>query len=189
LNVKMGEQRHVGHLLADYVLDLLPGEERWRVEQHVAGCPQCRLALQQERRVGPAVRSTLAAATRPPAGMLSPRMPVTSRPAVGLRPILGRLQPATARPLAPLMALTLVILIFLGAVGRPLGANTSPLTSPSPTTQPTATLAETATSTQAPADANRPATSVARVQQISLVLAAPLPETPALRITPPPPGP
>jgi len=61
----MMTQEHVLPLITDYVLDLLPGSERRRVELHAAECADCRQALKSERQPGDLVRRTVQAATEP----------------------------------------------------------------------------------------------------------------------------
>ena len=105
----MMNQEHVLPLLADYVLDLLPGNERRQVEQHAADCADCRQALHGERQIGGLVRATLHTATEPAYGRLTQLRPAVPQRAT--QPIRG---PQRQRQLA-LAGLLLVLL--LGASG------------------------------------------------------------------------
>ena len=68
-------------LITDYVLDLLPGEEKAKVEQHAAACPHCRQRLQAERHLAHLTHDTLALALNPsPARLAALRPPVPVRP-------------------------------------------------------------------------------------------------------------
>lgn len=74
---------HITPLITDYVLDLLPGEERAKVEQHAAACPPCRQRLQAERHLVHLTRDTLTLTLNPPASRLAtlrPPVPSRSRP-------------------------------------------------------------------------------------------------------------
>lgn len=95
----MMETEHPLTMMADYVLDLLPVEERRRVESHARQCATCRQALQQERataeRIGLAVRGAVHTAARPAPGRLALLRP----PAPAARPpskaLILRLAPVT----------------------------------------------------------------------------------------------
>ncbi len=90
----MIQSTHTDNLLPDYVLGLLPVEQRRDVETHVRDCPACRAALQRERATADllrvAVRSAVQRAARPAPGRLAAlRPPVPAarprRPALYLR--------------------------------------------------------------------------------------------------------
>jgi anti-sigma factor RsiW len=51
--------KHVGTLAADYVLGLLPAEERSSLSKHIARCPECSQLVAAERRIGTLVRTTV----------------------------------------------------------------------------------------------------------------------------------
>jgi anti-sigma factor RsiW len=71
----MIESTHIQTKLTDYVLDLLPRQERQAVERHVAHCTECEQALQRERHVGFHVRRTLQRVTQPANGRYRHLMP------------------------------------------------------------------------------------------------------------------
>ncbi|MBK8987812.1 MAG: zf-HC2 domain-containing protein [Chloroflexi bacterium] len=155
---KMMNQEHVLPLLADYVLDLLPGNERRQVEQHAADCADCRQALHGERQIGGLVRATLHTATEPAYGRLTQLRPAVPQRAT--QPIRG---PQRQRQLA-LAGLLLVLL--LGASGWRYGNARQSWQPPPPThiaitatTVATTTIAATtyqeATATLAQATTNR----------------------------------
>ena len=77
------EMEHITPLITDYVLDLLPGDERVRVEQHAAACPSCRQRLQAERHLVHLTRDTLSLTLNPLPTRLAayrPPIPARSRP-------------------------------------------------------------------------------------------------------------
>lgn len=61
----MNHTRHVKHNLTDYVLGLVSDTEKRFIAQHIAGCPECQLALSEERQIGIVVRDALNQATHP----------------------------------------------------------------------------------------------------------------------------
>jgi anti-sigma factor RsiW len=69
---------HVDSLITDYVLDLLPAEERRAVEWHAADCPSCMRLLvaarRREARLASAFRDTMA----PPSGRIEALWPQVS---------------------------------------------------------------------------------------------------------------
>lgn len=129
------EHANVYLLIPDYVLDLLPAEERQLVEVHVAGCAACRQAIQRERQVGQVVRDTLLRLPRPAAGRLNQLRPVYQRP----RPFFS-----ASRQLA---AMALMVCLLLGTVGLNQASNQTNWTMQSPTAL---VVTETATATTAP---------------------------------------
>lgn len=66
---------HIDALVDDYVLDLLPAEERRRVELHAALCPRCRQLLAAERTRTARVESALRSSAAPLAGRLEALWP------------------------------------------------------------------------------------------------------------------
>lgn len=66
---------HIEEQITDYILDLLPAEERQIVARHIGGCDTCRRAVQQEREVGRLVHNALNTASRPDYGRLQSLMP------------------------------------------------------------------------------------------------------------------
>jgi anti-sigma-K factor RskA len=51
--------KHIGNLATDYVLDLLPQEDRRTVSKHLSQCIKCRQVVASEERIGLLVRSTV----------------------------------------------------------------------------------------------------------------------------------
>lgn len=137
----MNETTHVRNLISDYVLDLLPRNERRQVEVHAAVCAPCRRALHRERALGRGVRDALAAVTRPPAGQPPPNLARFMPP---LRPR-RRFWPAVLDYQRPLATLGVLLLILLGSFSlRPTGSGAD-------WSLPSATaLSATATATTAP---------------------------------------
>lgn len=68
-------QEHVLNQISDYVLDLLPRQERRWVEQHTAVCPHCRQQLHRESELSHLMRATLKTATQPSSVRLRHLMP------------------------------------------------------------------------------------------------------------------
>jgi predicted anti-sigma-YlaC factor YlaD len=73
------DNSHIQHQITDYLLDLLPDEEKVAVARHIAGCAACRLAVQKEREIGRLVYTTLNKATAPDYGRLQSLMPPRPR--------------------------------------------------------------------------------------------------------------
>lgn len=69
------KRNHIQHKISDFVLDLLPLEEKEVVSRHIAGCPECRQAVQRERQIGRLIHNTLNSATRPQLNQLQSLMP------------------------------------------------------------------------------------------------------------------
>ena len=53
--------QHIGSLVSEYVLDLMPIEERSSHTRHIAHCSECRKLVAAERRIGALVSSTVSA--------------------------------------------------------------------------------------------------------------------------------
>lgn len=118
-------QQHPSSLLSDYVLDLLSLSERRQVEQHLAACPRCRAAVQEERALVHDVRATLLRAGDAAPARLRQLMPEPPR-----RRTMA-LQYVFWRPIAA-MALVLVLVVGLTQWNQP-GAG-APFAQPSATT-------------------------------------------------------
>ncbi|MFZ0544920.1 MAG: zf-HC2 domain-containing protein [Candidatus Promineifilaceae bacterium] len=74
---------HIQDKITDYILDTLPAGEKQAVTRHIAGCLQCRRAVEQEREIGRLVHHTLSAVTRPNHERLSTLMPaIPQRPSI-----------------------------------------------------------------------------------------------------------
>lgn len=71
--------------LSEYVLGLLPWEERRRVEQHAADCPACQARLAQEQRLVQQVKTTVQTAGHVTNGRLQQLMPPVPTPATSRR--------------------------------------------------------------------------------------------------------
>lgn len=69
-------ERHIAHLISDYLLGLLPASERQKVESHAATCPQCRQQLTSERELITTLRLTLAAIPMPSSTRLAQLQPL-----------------------------------------------------------------------------------------------------------------
>ena len=101
------KHEQIAQQLPDYVLGLLPLSQRHDVERHTAVCPDCRQALQAERRLSLAVRSTLQSVTQPDGGRLSQLMPKPPRRRSSFVQFIWQKQ------LAPVC----LLLLFLGSFG------------------------------------------------------------------------
>ena len=66
---------HINTKISDYVLDLLPQQERRDVAQHVAHCAECEAVLASEQAVGHLLRQTVHEVTQPSNGTLRQLMP------------------------------------------------------------------------------------------------------------------
>lgn len=71
----MRDTNHIHNQISDYVLDLLPDEEKQAAARHVAGCKKCQEAVRREREIGRLVHRTLNKATTPDYGRLQSLMP------------------------------------------------------------------------------------------------------------------
>jgi hypothetical protein len=158
-------QQHVHQQIPDYVLGLLPQNEQQQVDQHTLACPDCRVALRQERELTQLVRTTLAAA-QPPTNLrqFMPPVPPKSR-RIGLFDFSLN----WPQQLAPL---TLVLFLLLGSAGIYLSEQRGLWQNPTPTAlaitatltdSPTATITETRSeqalnlrTTAVPTTANQP---------------------------------
>ena len=76
-------EEHIGSLAADYVLDLLPVEEKSSFSKHIARCPDCRQLVADERRIGALVSATVDATCKDQA-RLRILMPTVSDRKAGL---------------------------------------------------------------------------------------------------------
>ncbi|MFQ5398954.1 MAG: anti-sigma factor family protein [Anaerolineae bacterium] len=133
-------QPHVFIQVSDYVLGLLPPEERQQVEQHAAVCAQCRSEIGRERRMSRTVRAALSAATQPAPGRLAELMPPAPQ-RTG-----WRLNFNWQRQLAPI---TLVLLLALGSLVLHFSARQQTWNPTSPTfLAATATLSHSPTATE-----------------------------------------
>ncbi len=140
------DAQHTHTLTTDYVLGLLPPDERRRVESHARRCEACRLALQREQALGALVRGAVAEAARPAPGRLAALRPPLPAPRPAAAPLYRRLAPLS------LVAAMLVMALLFGAgrfdFGPALYAASDTPTSDTPahtatyTHTPTATLAE-----------------------------------------------
>ena len=142
----MMKQQHVFTQIPDYVLGLLPTSEQLQVERHTRTCPDCSLALQQESGIGPLVRSSLAAASQPPANLRQFMPRIAPKPSLWQKVGFSL---SWQRQLAPL---TLILLLFIGSLAFNLLEGRDAWTNPLPTAlavtatltdEPTATLTET----------------------------------------------
>ncbi|NKQ34583.1 MAG: hypothetical protein HF973_03105 [Chloroflexi bacterium] len=122
--------------LQEYVLDLLPPEERAGLERAAARDETLRLALRQEREVGRLVRATLQETTAPAYGRIPQLMPAVPRQRPYPWPSL-----TWQRSVA---ALALVLVLFLGSAGL-YQSRQAGMTNATPTL-----MAATATLTQEP---------------------------------------
>lgn len=146
-------QQHPVALMSDYVLGLLPADERARLERHAASCPACRSAIERERNLFVVVRSTVASASRPnPSRLAALRPAVPHKPAARAAVSWQRLAPVT-------MLLLLILSAFaiqLSGGDRPLNDNLRGLLPATHTPTATATTQPTATIAAQPPD-ERPA--------------------------------
>ena len=156
-------QQHVHQQIPDYVLGLLPQNEQQQVDRHTLACPDCRVALRQERELTQLVRTTLTAA-QPPTNLrqFMPPVPPKSR-RIGL----FYFSLNWPQQLAPL---TLVLFLLLGSAGIYLSEQRGLWQNPTPTAitatltdSPTATINETRSeqalnlrTTAVPTTANQP---------------------------------
>ena len=69
------ENIHIKNQITDYVLDLLPAEEKQAVIRHLAGCESCRREVQREREIGRLIHSTLNKVALPDYHRLQSLMP------------------------------------------------------------------------------------------------------------------
>lgn len=73
------ELQHINGKEIDYVLGLLPGHERLAVEQHIAECNKCRIAINKEKLVGVEVKRTLTQAGTVNESRLRMRQPLFTK--------------------------------------------------------------------------------------------------------------
>ena len=150
--MEIGENRHILNLIPDYVLDLLPGEQKMAVERHLTICAGCRQAVQQERQIGHLLRQTMQAASRPAPERLAGLQPA---PPGGWKLLWATKWPRQAATLA------LLLLLFVGFLGlqqqneRPIfwpGQNTPWTMTATLTEGPTMTATLTAVSSPTQAE-------------------------------------
>jgi anti-sigma factor RsiW len=140
-------QQHPSSLLSDYVLDLLSLSERRKVEQHLAFCPRCRAAVQEERALVRDVRATLVNAADAAPTRLRQLMPEPpQRRTVALEQLFWR----------PVAAMALVLVLFIGLTQWNQPGAGAPFVQPSATTMAsTVTHTPTATVTSISAKATK----------------------------------
>jgi anti-sigma factor RsiW len=172
----MIETNHVFNQISDYVLDLLPGNERKQVERHTSACIQCRLALQQETQLTEMARSTLQIASRPDSRRLRQLMPPVPKQHESWWSRIWQ-GPMWHKQLVPL---GLLLILLFGAWGMWQSGQNSVWASPSPTF-----LAATATMTDVPT-ATIVETETAQEGMAPLTAVATVPKQPAAVITPAP---
>lgn len=143
------DAQHTHTLTTDYVLGLLPPDERRRVESHARRCEECRLALQREQAIGVLVRGAVMEAARPAPGRLAAIRPPLPAPKSPPLPLYRRLAPVT------LMAAMLVMALLFGS-GRLSFSPALYAASGTPTHTQTATHTHTPTATLAQAGAAGP---------------------------------
>lgn len=71
----MKQSIHVNEKITDYVLGLVPENEKREIAVHITGCLECQQALSQERQISLAVRDALTQATYPDRQRLQELMP------------------------------------------------------------------------------------------------------------------
>jgi anti-sigma factor RsiW len=137
---------HLLPKIPDYVLGLLPAEERLQVEQHVTNCVECRQALARERKIATLIRRTVHDTSQPaPARLaaLRPDYPV-KRTAPTMR-VLTQLAPVTLITFLFALGLLLPLTGYNPLQGAYPPTFITPLSTPTvtPTTTrlPTATIA------------------------------------------------
>jgi anti-sigma factor RsiW len=98
---------HVDLLITDYVLGMLPPDDRRRVSDHLAGCAVCRASALKERRMARWMRESLEKTPTPSAAGLQALRPtaLTSR---------SRMVRRTHR-IGAAAALAVLLLAFMGA--------------------------------------------------------------------------
>lgn len=143
------DAQHTHTLMTDYVLGLLPPDERRRVESHARRCNDCRLALQREQAIGPLLRGAVMEAARPAPGRLAAIRPPLPAPRSRPMPLYRRLAPVS------LMAAMLVMALLFGS-GRLAFSPALYAVPDTPTHTQTATYTHTPTATLAQAGAADP---------------------------------
>ena len=163
----MTDSEHTLTYLSDYVLGLLPADDRRRVEQHTRSCDDCEAALRRERQLVSLVRGTLSAVAPAP-GRLEALRPAIA-PRLPSRMLFLRLAPASLAAFALCVALLL-------ASGSPLGpAMFGSDGTPALTSSPTSTSTRTPTATLAAAPDSQAGQPVKR----STLPSGPAPAAPA----------
>jgi hypothetical protein len=143
--MKPMETLHSLPKIPDYVLGLLPVEERLQVELHTLNCVECRQALARERKIAALIRRTVHDTTQPaPARLaaLKPDFPV-KRTAPTMR-VLTQLAPVTLITFIFAIGLLLQLTGFSPFQGpyTPafIATISSPTLTPTTTRMPTATI-------------------------------------------------
>lgn len=77
--------KHIGNLATDYVLDVLPQEDKRHISKHLKQCVKCRQLVAAEERIGLLVRSTVEASgqSRARLSALMPRVPAKRAGLIG----------------------------------------------------------------------------------------------------------
>ncbi len=136
---EMMTHNQIHEQLADYVLGTLAPGQSDEVIEHVAGCAECRRAIQEERAIGERVRGTLNAVTRPDAAQLRRLMPQVAR-----RSARGKGATTWTNRLAPVMALLLLaagtLMINRSEAKRPMSFFMAATATATSTNTPTATV-------------------------------------------------
>lgn len=110
---------HIEEQITDYILDLLPAEEKQVVARHITGCEVCRRAVQQEREVGRLVHNTLNAVTKPDYNRLHTLMPpVPGRRLSILALLIPRIAPYRQWAVACLLLVAMMGAFLFGSDGR-----------------------------------------------------------------------
>jgi hypothetical protein len=143
---------HVDALVTDYVLDLLPDDERRAVERHAAGCPGCMELLVAARRREAQLASAFRRTMAPPAGRMEALWPQVSLALEGAshRPAGWLSASWTDQWRMALAALGVALVILIGAFGTTHGIDSWLLNTYTPT------LAATPTASLTPALSHTP---------------------------------
>jgi hypothetical protein len=169
---------HIDSLVTDYVLDLLPDDQRRAVDRHAAGCPRCMEVLAAARRREAHLASAFRRTMAPPTGRVEALWPQVSLALEG-----GTHRQAGWLPVGwtdqwrmALAALGVALVILIGAFGSSHGLDSWLLSTYTPT------LAATPTASLTPALSHTPIswseTSAEMLQTVSATPApVPAPET------------
>ncbi|MGB3714132.1 MAG: hypothetical protein WA996_06850 [Candidatus Promineifilaceae bacterium] len=114
--------KHIGNLAADYVLDILPQEDKRTISKHLTLCVKCRQLVAAEERIGLLVRSTVEASgqSRAQLSAMMPRVPARRT---------GLLRNVTIRQQLAIAGLFLVVFLagFNLMFKQEIGGYTSPV--------------------------------------------------------------